>query len=61
MKATAIALVFVGMYWIMKGIADIRQDDMQGGWLLVMGVLLLPLAKYLWDKDFGKTDSSKSK
>ena len=59
MKATAIALVFVGMYWIMKGIADIRQEDMQGGWLLVMGVLLLPLAKYLWDKDFGKTDPSK--
>jgi hypothetical protein len=53
MKATAVALLIVSVYWIGQGMATIRQDITKGVLLLVLGVLLLPLAKYLWDKNLG--------
>ena len=53
MKATAIALLIVSVYWIEQGVAALRQDATKGALLLVPGLLLLPLAKYLWDKNLG--------
>jgi hypothetical protein len=53
MKATAIALLVVSAYWIEQGVATFRQDTTKGVAFIVLGVLLLPLAKYLWSKDIG--------
>ena len=53
MKATAIALLIVSVYWIERGVAALRQDAAKGTLLLVLGLLLLPLAKYLWGKNLG--------
>ena len=55
MKGTATGLLILGVYWILQGIGEIRQDNMNGMTTLVLGILLLPVAKYLWDKDFGGT------
>ncbi len=59
MKATAIALLIVSAYWIEQGVAALRQDTTKGALLLVLGLLLLPLAKYLWGKNLGGTSPSK--
>jgi len=54
MKATAIALLVLSVYWIEQGITAIKQEDMtEGVGLIVMSILLLPLAKYLWGKNLG--------
>lgn len=54
MKATAIALIVLSVYWVEQGITAIRQDDMTNGvGLIVMGVVLLPIAKYVWGKNLG--------
>jgi hypothetical protein len=55
MKGTATGLLILGAYWILQGIGEIRQNNMNGAVTLVLGVVLLPAAKYLWDKDFGST------
>jgi hypothetical protein len=55
MKGTATGLLILGGYWILQGIGEIRQDNMNGVTTLVLGIILLPAAKYLWDKDFGGT------
>jgi hypothetical protein len=58
MKGTATGLLILGVYWILQGIGEIRQNNMNGGVVtLVLGVVLLPAAKYLWDKDFGGTQN----
>ena len=58
MKATAIALLVVSAYWIQQGVETFRQDTMKGVAFLVLGVLLLPLARYLWSKEIGGRGSS---
>ena len=56
LKATAIALLSVSVYWIEQGVAALRQDTAKGTLLLVLGLLLLPLARDLWGKNFaGRT------
>ena len=54
MKATAVALIILGAYWVEQGVRAIKQDDMTNGvGLIAVGILLLPLAKYLWGKNLG--------
>jgi uncharacterized sodium:solute symporter family permease YidK len=54
MKATAIALLILSVYWVEQGITAIQQDDTANGvGLIVMGVVLLPIAKYVWGKNLG--------
>jgi hypothetical protein len=60
MKATAIALLLVSAYWLEQGVVAIQQQDTtQGVLLLVLGILLLPVSKYLWSKKFGDTSAAK--
>jgi hypothetical protein len=54
MKATAIALLILSAYWVEQGIRAIKQEDTTNGvGLIVIGIVLLPLAKYLWRKNLG--------
>lgn len=55
MKGTAIGLVVLSVYWILQGIEEIRQSNLNGVVTLVLGVALLPVAKYVWDKDLRGT------
>jgi hypothetical protein len=59
MKATAIGLIFLGAYWVVQGIEELRKDDMSGVLTIVLGIATLPLAKYLWGKDLGGTRTSR--
>lgn len=59
MKGTAIALIIVGVYWFWVGLDDVRHNEMQGFVKIVVGVLFLPLAKYLWGKNLGWTRAQK--
>jgi len=58
MKATAIGLLIVSAYWIAQGVEIFRQDTTKAMMFIVFGLLLLPLAKYLWGKDIGGRSSS---
>lgn len=58
MKATAIALIFLGAYWVVQGIEALRQEDMNGILTIVLGVAILPVAKYVWGKNLGGTSPS---
>jgi hypothetical protein len=54
MKATAVALLVLSAYWIGQGIVAFkRQETTTAIELIIMGVVLLPIAKYLWSKDLG--------
>ncbi|MGE0679967.1 MAG: hypothetical protein AB7P69_03515 [Candidatus Binatia bacterium] len=54
MKATAIALLVLSVFWIEQGITAIKQEDTTNGvGLIVMGIVLLPIAKYVWGKNLG--------
>jgi hypothetical protein len=53
MKGTATGLLILGVYWILQGIGEVRQNNMNGVVTLLLGIILLPVAKYLWDKDIG--------
>lgn len=54
MKATAIALLVLGVYWVEQGITAIKQDDTaNGAGLIVLGIVMLPIAKYVWGKNLG--------
>jgi hypothetical protein len=53
MKATAIGLIFLGAYWVVQGVEELRKDDMNGILFIVLGIAALPLAKYLWGKNLG--------
>lgn len=55
MKATAIALIFLSAYWVVQGIEALRQQDMNGIVTIILGIAVLPLAKYLWGKNLGGT------
>jgi hypothetical protein len=59
MKATALALLIVSAYWVQQGITTLKQDTFEGGGLILLGIVLLPLAKYLWSKNLGGSGSSK--
>ena len=59
MKATAIGLLVVSAYWIEQGIVTFNKDTWQGVEGIVLGLLLLPLAKYLWSRDLGGSSSSR--
>ncbi|MGE0823954.1 MAG: hypothetical protein AB7G75_12660 [Candidatus Binatia bacterium] len=59
MKATAIGLIVLSVYWILQGIGEIRQNDMNGAVTLILGIVLLPVAKYVWGRDIGNLGSSK--
>ena len=59
MKATAIGLLVVSVYWIAQGIMTFNKDTWQGIETIALGLLLLPLAKYLWSRDLGGSSSSK--
>ena len=59
MKATAIGLLVVSSYWIEQGIVALNKDTWQGIEGIVLGVLLLPLAKYLWGRDLSGSKSSR--
>ena len=59
MKATAIGLLVVSVYWIEQGIVTLSKDTLQGAEGIVLGLLLLPLAKYLWSRDLDGSSSSK--
>ena len=51
MKATAIAMLFVSVYWIKQGIEIWGTDIGKGGSLIILGILMLPLAKYMWNRN----------
>jgi hypothetical protein len=54
MKATAAALLGLSAYWVAQGILALqKQDTTTGIELIVLGVVLLPLAKYLWGRPLG--------
>ena len=58
MKATAIALLLVSAYWIEQGIVAIQsQNTTQGIVELILAVLLLPIARYVWNKKLGGVKS----
>jgi hypothetical protein len=59
MKGTATGLLILGTYWILQGIGEIRQGNMNGIVTLVLGIVLLPVAKYVWGKNLGGTGSVK--
>lgn len=59
MKGTATGLLILGAYWILQGIGEIRQGNMNGIVTLVLGVVLLPVAKYVWGKNLDGTSSAK--
>ena len=59
MKATAIGLLVVSAYWIEQGIVTFNKDTWQGLETIALGLLLLPLARYLWSRDLGGSRSSK--
>jgi len=59
MKATTIGLLVVSAYWIEQGIVALNKDTWQGIEGIVLGVLLLPLAKYLWGRNLGGSSSSR--
>jgi len=59
MKATAIGLLVVSAYWIEQGIVTFNKDTWQSLETIALGLLLLPLAKYLWSRDLGGSSSSK--
>ena len=53
MKATAMALIFVGAYWIIEGYKSMGQGGFSGIWLIALGIGIMPFAKFLWDKEIG--------
>ncbi|HXG19494.1 MAG TPA: hypothetical protein VNN62_10540 [Methylomirabilota bacterium] len=54
MKATAIALLLLSAYWIGQGVIAFKhQETTTAIKLIVMGIVLLPIAKYLWGKELG--------
>jgi hypothetical protein len=53
MKATAIALLLVSAYWLIKGSEIFHEDLTKSAEFIALGLILLPLAKYLWAKDIG--------
>lgn len=57
MKATALALVFVGCYWILNGYQSMDQGGSAGIWQIALGIATLPLAKFLWNRDIGPKES----
>jgi len=59
MKATAIGLLVVSAYWIEQGVVTFSQDAWKGAEGIALGLLLLPLAKYLWGRDLGGSTSSR--
>ena len=59
MKGTATGLVILGVYWILQGIGEIRSGNMNGIVTLVLGAVLLPVAKYVWGKNLDGTSSAK--
>lgn len=58
MKATAMALLIVSAYWIAEGVGVIQEDQTKGIEFIGLGLLLLPLARYLWSKNIGGGSSS---
>ena len=58
MKATAVALLIVSAYWIVQGVEALRHDDLRGILTLVLGLILLPLSKYVWGRTLGGTNSA---
>ena len=59
MKGTATGLIILGVYWILQGIGEIRSGNMNGIVILVLGAVLLPVAKYVWGKTLDGTSSAK--
>jgi hypothetical protein len=56
MKGTAIGLVVLSVYWILQGIEIVRQTNNMNGFVnIILGLALLPLAKYVWNKNLGGT------
>jgi hypothetical protein len=54
MKATSVALLILSVYWVQQGISAFKQQETATAIeLIVMGVILLPIAKYLWSKNLG--------
>jgi hypothetical protein len=54
MKATAAALLGLSAYWVAQGLrAWQKQDTTTGMEFIGLGLVLLPLAKYLWGKNLG--------
>ena len=53
MKGTAIALLIVSAYWLSHGMDILNTDTLTGVGVIVLALLLLPVAKYLWSKDIG--------
>jgi hypothetical protein len=58
MKATALALLIVSAYWIAQGVGVIQEDQTKGIEFIGLGLLLLPLARYLWSKNIGGGSTS---
>jgi hypothetical protein len=59
MKGTATGLAILGVYWILQGISEIRSGNTNGIVILVLGAVLLPVAKYVWGKNLDGTSSAK--
>jgi hypothetical protein len=49
-KGTAIALLIVSGYWFGQGLRLIGEDTIKGVGIVLLGVLIIPLAWYLWGR-----------
>lgn len=57
MKGTAIALLIVSSYWLFHGMEMLSKNVLTGVGVICLALVLLPVAKYLWGKEIGKTKS----
>jgi len=57
MKGTAIGLIILSVYWVLQGVEVVRAGNMHGFVNVILGLALLPLAKYVWGKNIDGTTS----
>lgn len=54
MKATAVGLIVFSVYLVQQGLAAWQANDITTAVeAFVLGALLLPAAKYVWDRNLG--------
>lgn len=54
MKATAVGLLIFSVYLVKQGLIAWQDNDTATAIeAVVLGILLLPVAKYVWDRNLG--------
>ncbi len=54
MKATAVGLLIFSVYLVKQGLVAWQDNDTATAIeAVVLGILLLPVAKYVWDRNLG--------